>query len=75
MTAKLTNPTTTMPAPSSKRLRRAAARVRSIPTHDQSTAAPPATTTQEIQLLCKVPILAHCNARGQTRNPGRLAAP
>jgi hypothetical protein len=24
-----------------------------MPTHDQSTAPPPATTTQEIQLLCK----------------------
>ena len=53
MTAKLANPSTTIPAPSSRRLRRAARRVRSIPTHDQSTAAPPATTTQEIQLLCK----------------------
>ena len=53
VTAKLANPTTTIPAPSSKRLRRAARRVRSIPTHDQSTAAPPATTTQETQLLSK----------------------
>ena len=70
MTAKLANPSAASPAPSRRRLRRAARCVRSIPTHDHSTAAPHPTTAQEIQLLCKPVILAH-----GTGAAGRLAAP